>query len=54
MVFAARLTQRGHRIASMADLERLYEQPYCVHLSTINLQSHSHIAVYLCLSKSVE
>ena len=28
MVFAARLTQRGHRIAYMADLERLYEQPY--------------------------
>ena len=28
MVFAARLTQRGHRIASMADLERLYERPY--------------------------
>lgn len=28
MVFAARLTRRGHRIASMADLEQLYEQPY--------------------------
>lgn len=28
MVFAARLTQRGHRIASMANLERLYERPY--------------------------
>ena len=27
MVFAARLTQRGHRIASMADLAQLYEPP---------------------------
>ena len=28
MVFAARLTQRGHRISTMDDLLSLYEQPF--------------------------
>ena len=29
MVFAARLTQHGHTIQSMADLMDLYHQSYC-------------------------
>ena len=39
MIFAARLTQRGHTIHNMADLLQLYNQSYQTQRSTVNISS---------------
>ncbi len=54
MVFAARLTQRGHRIASMADLERLYEQPYSdTALKTIAALPHPTVQKFAVITAAI-
>lgn len=54
MVFAARLTQRGHRIASMADLERLYEQPYTdTALKTIAALPHPTVQKFAVITVAI-
>ena len=54
MVFAARLTQRGHHIASMADLERLYEQPYTdTALKTIAALPHPTVQKFTVITVAI-
>lgn len=54
MVFAAWLTQRGYRIASMADLERLYEQPYTdTALKTIAALPHPTVQKFAVITVAI-